>query len=100
MREWCDIETNDEFGTALLKGWPVVFGYRPSRRSGHAVYATRLFREGRNWMIDWHNSWDKTWGDNGFGIMPLSRVSWGFGVFCPFDMYYDPNTEPSLHTVA
>ena len=99
MREWCDIDTDDEFGTALLSGRPVVFGYKIGR-GGHAVYATRLFRQGRNWMIEWHNSWDVTWGNKGFGVMPLSNVSSGFGTFCPFNTNYDAETEPSLHTAV
>lgn len=71
--EFYDIASIDEFGTALLLGWPVVFGY-----SGHSVLAVDLIDEHR---IRYSNSWGESWGDKGFGTLRFSSVHWGYGAW-------------------
>lgn len=59
VTEWFDIGSIEEFGTALIKGFPVVYG-----RAMHAICAVELAEGG----IHYANSWDESWGDNGFGF--------------------------------
>lgn len=70
--EYYDITTAEEFGTALLKGFPVVYG-----RSGHAIVAVELVSPSE---IRYCNSWGD-WGDGGFAVESLSKVNWGYGAF-------------------
>jgi len=63
----------EEFGTALLRGWPVYFGY-----DAHAVFATQLLSET---MLEFKNSWGEEWGRNGFGTLHKSRIQLGFGAY-------------------
>lgn len=62
----------EEFGTALLLGWPVYFGY-----TGHAIWATKLLDESR---LEYCNSWGD-WGDHGFGTLSNSRVVWSYRTY-------------------
>jgi hypothetical protein len=72
-----DISTMAEFGTALLKWMPVVFGW-----SGHSCVATGLKRtSGGVWVFEYANSWDDDWGDEGFGELRLSSVNFGYGAW-------------------
>ena len=61
VTEWLDIESFDEFVSALLQGWPVVYG-----RKGHAICGARPVLRNGIWHIKYANSYGK-WGDNGFG---------------------------------
>ncbi len=70
--EFYDIATEDEFGSALLRGFAVVFGW-----SGHSVIATSLLSTTK---FEYANSWGD-WGDQGFGTLALSSVNWGYGAF-------------------
>ena len=71
--EYFDIASIEEFGTALLLGMPVVYG-----RKGHAICAVRLLDKN---TILYANSWDKSWGMNGFGEDALSSVNFSYGAF-------------------
>jgi hypothetical protein len=71
--EWFDISSTDEFGTALLKGFPVVWG-----SAGHAKCAVELLSTSE---FSYLNSWDPTWGDQGFGTERLSAIEWGYGAW-------------------
>lgn len=62
-----------EFGTALLLGWPVYFGY-----TGHAILAVELLDSSRFRYI---NSWSEDWGEEGFGTLHKDRIYWNYGVF-------------------
>jgi hypothetical protein len=70
--EFFDVGTVEELGTALLRGFPVVFGWQ-----GHSVIATRLLSAT---MFEYANSWGD-WGDEGFGTLSLDSVNWGYGAF-------------------
>ena len=59
--EWWDIESFDGMVSALLRGFPVVYG-----RKGHAICGIRPVLRNGVWHIKYANSWGK-WGDNGFG---------------------------------
>ena len=72
IEEFYDVTSVAEFGSCLLTGFPVVFGWQ-----GHSVTAvdlidTRTFR--------YINSWGD-WGDAGFGTLSLASVNWGYGAY-------------------
>lgn len=68
-----DITTTAEIGTALLRGFPVVFGWQ-----GHSVLFTELLSLTRAKYL---NSWAQSWGDDGFGELELSAVNFRYGAF-------------------
>lgn len=73
--EFFDIGTVQEFKTALMCGMPVVYGSH-----AHAKCAVKL-QDGQRSFI-YANSWDESWGDNGFGVEQFSGgVNWGYGAF-------------------
>jgi hypothetical protein len=67
LRNW------DEFGTMLLHGEPVYFGY-----TGHAIFGSRLIAPNR---FRYCNSWGEEWGDKGFGTISNSSIEWSYGVY-------------------
>jgi hypothetical protein len=71
--EFFDIGNINELGTALIKGYPVVFGW-----SGHSCIFVDLLD--KNTAV-YANSWDSSWGDDGFGTLRLSSVNFGYGAF-------------------
>ena len=73
IEEFYDIASWDEFGSALLTGFAVVFGY-----SGHSVCATSLISPEE---LEFANSWDESWGDRSFGRLKARSVHWGYGAF-------------------
>lgn len=74
IEEFYDIQTVDEFVSALLCGFPVVWGAK-----GHSVLKVehRSEREGLD-----VNSWGTDWGDDGFGVWASYRaIQWNYGAF-------------------
>lgn len=71
--EWYDMTTIDEVGTALLNGFPVIVGW-----SSHSEVMVDLL-PGQKAVVA--NSWAPTWGDAGFHVESLSKISWGYGCF-------------------
>ena len=67
LRNW------EEFGTMLLHGEPVYFGY-----TGHAIFGSRLISPTR---LRYCNSWSKDWGEGGFGTIASSSIAWSYGVY-------------------
>jgi len=59
--EWFDISSFDGFMTALLLGYPVVYG-----RAGHAICGVRGVERSGAWHVKYANSWGP-WGENGYG---------------------------------
>jgi len=72
IHEFYDIGSWEEFGTALLLGFPVVWGY-----SGHSILAVGLKDED---TIIYLNSWGN-WGDGGFGTARARSIVWGYGAW-------------------
>lgn len=72
-----DVRSYDGFITALLRGYPVVYG-----RSGHSICAVRpVFKNGRL-FVKYANSWGD-WGENGFGYDSESTIrsaGWAFAL--------------------
>jgi hypothetical protein len=71
--EWADVGTVLQFGSGLLKGYPIVFGY-----DGHSVLAVEVIDSE---SFRYVNSWDKSWGDNGFGVAKFDWINWGYGAW-------------------
>lgn len=67
--ETSDIESFDEFATALQRGWPVVYG-----RAGHAICGVLLVRHRGQWAVRYANSWGN-WGDSGYGYDTEGYIS-------------------------
>lgn len=77
--EFFDITSILEVGSALLKRFPVVFGWR-----GHSCVLVELLSETRALYA---NSWDDDWGDDGFGTIYLNEINFGYGVFAVRTVY-------------
>ena len=73
VQEFFDISTVEEFGTALLLGMAVAWGW-----SGHSCFAVDLID--RN-TFRYANSWHESWGDHGFGTLALRSINWGYGAW-------------------
>jgi len=72
--EFYDIETVDEMVSALLLGFPVVYGAR-----GHAVCKVAHIDNLKGLDV---NSWGTKWGEDGFGVWsPYSGIGWNYGAF-------------------
>ncbi len=81
IKEIYDIRNEAEVGSALLKGFPVVFGWR-----GHSCILTELLS---TTVAEYLNSWGN-WGDGGFGKIKLSSINYNYGAWAlrvmePFD---------------
>jgi hypothetical protein len=71
--EFYDVGTTEEIGTALLLGFPVVFGWQ-----GHSCVLTQLLTVT---TAEYANSWAPSWGDNGFGSIKLSAINFQYGAW-------------------
>jgi len=71
--EFFDLNTIEEAGTALLLGFPVVYG-----SDGHAKCYVKMLSPDVGLYV---NSWSPNWGDGGFGMEPFHNVNWGYGAF-------------------
>ena len=72
IMEFYDIASISEAGTALLLGFPVVFGWQ-----GHSCVLVQLLSTTKALYA---NSWGN-WGDQGFGTINLSSINFGYGMF-------------------
>jgi hypothetical protein len=70
--EFYDIQTAEEFGTALILGFPVSYG-----RRGHSIMGTDLVNDREFRMC---NSWGN-WGDQGFAVESFRGINWGYGAW-------------------
>jgi hypothetical protein len=78
--EWYDIATTIGCGTALLLGWPIVYG-----RQAHSICGARLVLRNGVFVVKYANSWGD-WGDAGYGYDTLSSLDGpirSYGAFAP-----------------
>jgi hypothetical protein len=73
------IRSTEGIISALLNGHPVVVG-----REGHSIcYCRPMWRSGRL-VVKYANSWNSTWGDQGYGYDSLNQIrksaSWAFAI--------------------
>lgn len=81
-----DVRSFDGFITALLRGYPVVYG-----RSGHSICAVRpVYRDGRL-FVKYANSWHESWGDHGYGYDSESKIKAGAGWAFALRTVVDPD---------
>lgn len=74
IAEFYDISSIDEMVSAILQGFPVVYG-----SNGHAVCKVQHRDESSGLDV---NSWGTGWGDGGFGVWATYRaVNWAYGAF-------------------
>ena len=71
--EFYEISNAVELGSALFQRFAVYAAY-----SGHAWLTVRQMNRQQ---IKWRNSWGTSWGDQGFGILNVSRVQFSYGIF-------------------
>jgi hypothetical protein len=71
--EFYDIGTTEEVGTALLLGFPVIYGWQ-----SHCCVLTQLLT---TTVAEYANSWSPNWGDEGFGQINLSAINFSYGAF-------------------
>lgn len=71
--EFYDITSTQEVGSALLLGFPVVYGWQ-----GHSCVLTRLLSVDE---AEYANSWGTRWGDEGFGRIGLHEINFRYGAY-------------------
>ena len=62
-----------EFITMALAGYPIQFGY-----PGHSIFGDDILDLTR---LDYTNSWDITWGNEGHGTLSFDRIYWPYGAY-------------------
>ena len=77
--EFFDITSTEDVGTALLKGFPVVYGWQ-----GHSCVLLELLSETHALYL---NSWGKNWNGNGLGTIRLSSINFGYGAWAVRSLY-------------
>lgn len=81
MLEFIDLNADfDAVATALQRGLPCLIGVRWPGGGGHAIAATELAKDGRDWVLRGPNSWGANWGDEGFYTL-TERQCADFGSF-------------------
>lgn len=74
IEEFYDIRNTDEFVSAILRGFPVVWGAR-----GHALCKVAHLSDAKGLDV---NSWGTDWGDKGFGSWAnYAKIQWNYGAF-------------------
>jgi hypothetical protein len=74
IEEFFDISNVNEMVSALLAGFPVVYG-----ADGHSVLKIQHLDAKKGLDL---NSWNTTWGDKGFGVWATyNAVNWNYGAF-------------------
>lgn len=71
--EFFDIATIEEVMSALVYGFPVVYGWK-----GHSCVLIALKDLTTAYYL---NSWGADWGDNGVGTIKLREINFGYGAF-------------------
>ena len=94
-REFYEIDGVDEFFSALLLGFPILYG-----RSGHAIKGTDLVLRNGVFACRYRNSWGR-WGDQGYGYDSLDYIAktnapWGAYALQTLIV---PDNDQALHGV-
>lgn len=82
-----DIETILGVGTALLKDFLVVFGWK-----GHSCFLCELLSPIAALYV---NSWGADWGDAGFGMIDLADINFSYGAFAVRSVVDSGEVDPS-----
>ena len=69
ITEAWDCDSLAGLASALLRGAICTYGH-----DMHAECATRLVKKSGVWHLDTRNSWNRSWGDNGWHLFPLKQV--------------------------
>jgi hypothetical protein len=99
LDEFYEVTNWEEFGSALLQGWIVYWGY-----SGHAIVGVDVINEEQFLYL---NSWGQ-WGQGseysdfnyGFGVVSRSRIMWSYGVYAFRQAYIYLGDEHCLQVAA
>lgn len=73
VQEFYEISSSIELVSALFSGHAVYAAY-----PGHAWQAIQALNTRQ---IKWRNSWGTQWGENGYGVIDLSRITYQYGLF-------------------
>lgn len=73
--EYYEIDSIDEFFTALIMGFSILYG-----RAGHAIHGVDIVYRDRDYYCKYDNSWGR-WGDQGFGYDSLDYIRRKGGVY-------------------
>lgn len=94
-----EMNTAEEFFTALFNDWDILYG-----RAGHAIHGVDALMANGEYACDYDNSWGQ-WGKNGFGTDTLNylvRQSATYGAYAVRSLRAPTNAEalgvPSLNT--
>lgn len=68
IAEFYEIDGVDEFFSALILGFPILYG-----RSGHAIKGTDIVKRNGVYACKYRNSWG-VWGDDGYGYDSLDYI--------------------------
>ena len=72
VQEYWRINSFDEAATALFLNCGIVYG-----RARHCICGWDVVKDGNRYLIRFKNSWEKTWGENGFGYDSESYLRGG-----------------------
>jgi hypothetical protein len=105
-----DCPTFDEIATVIQKGFLVDYGIMIGRRfevgsdgwvydqsgsgGGHAMCGVGLAYKNGKWGIETANSWDYSWGDKGFAVVPESYFDGTFNDAWAVRSVTSPSDEP------
>lgn len=87
--EFFDIGSFEEFGSAILRGFPVMYA-----RQGHCILGCRLFFRNGKVVLGYCNSWSLNWGDR-----MNDELSGGMGYDSENIMRYSANGAVGLRSV-
>ena len=89
---WLRVSTPEEWFTSLIKCFPINYG-----RDGHAIASIYPKKIRGNWSFCYANSWNYSWGDDGFGCDSLRKISSCTGYAVQSITTYDQAEPIALH---
>jgi len=80
LGEFWELRNVAELASAYVDGFGCVYGW-----SGHSCWIPYLHPSTTNqvsqWVATYANSWDESWGDNGYGTIRLGEINWSYQAF-------------------